>query len=187
MENESPQHIIETKHLQLVACAPNHYAALLRDKQELGALLKITVPDNWPIFPESVSPQVYEFIRKNLSQMEWGFYLFIHRQDRVLIGEGGFKGKPDAEGIVEIGYALIPEYRGRGLATEAARAFTRHAFSHPEVNTVQAHTLPDGKESIRVLEKLGMKLVGTFHDPDDGDVLRWRVHRNADFGLRTAD
>jgi RimJ/RimL family protein N-acetyltransferase len=79
--------------------------------------------------------------------------------------------------MVELGYALIPEYRGRGLATEAARGLARYAFSHPQVQTVQAHTLPDGKESIRVLEKLGMKLVGTFHDPEDGDVLRWRVER----------
>jgi RimJ/RimL family protein N-acetyltransferase len=177
MKNALPKYIIETEHLQLMACAPEHYAALLRDKQELGALLKIKVPDTWPVFPESVSPQVYEFIRTHLSEMEWGFYLFIHRQDRVLVGEGGFKGKPDEEGMVEIGYAFVPEYRGRGLATEAARAFTHHAFSKPEVKTVQAHTLPDGKESIRVLEKLGMKLIGTFHDPEDGDVLRWGVER----------
>lgn len=177
MKNESPQHIIETENFQLIACAPEHYEALLRDKQELGALLNIRVPDTWPVFPESVSPHLYEFIRKNLSQIEWGFYLFIHRQDRVLIGEGGFKGKPDEEGVVEIGYAIIPEYRQRGLATQAARALTRHAFSHTHVQTVQAHTLPRGTESIKVLEKLGMKLVGTFHDPEDGDVLRWRVER----------
>ena len=177
MKDESPKHIIETENLQLVACAPEHYEALLRDKQDLGSLLNIKVPDTWPVFPESVSPQLYEFIRNNLSQMEWGFYLFIHRQDRVLIGEGGFKGKPDEEGMVELGYALIPEYRRRGFATEAARGLARYAFSHPQIQIVQAHTLPDGKESIRVLEKLGMKLVGTFHDPEDGDVLRWRVER----------
>ncbi len=177
MENESPAHIIETENLQLIACQPEHYEALLRDKQELGALLNITVPDSWPVFPESVSPRLYEFIRKNLSQIEWGFYLFIHRQDRVLIGEGGFKGKPDEEGMVELGYALIPEYRRRGLATQAARGLARYAFSHPEVRIVQAHTLLDGTESIRVLEKLDMKLIGTFNDSEDGDVLRWRVER----------
>jgi len=177
MENESPKYIIETENLQLIACAPEHYEALLRDKQELSRLLNVRVPDNWPVFSESVSPQVYEFIRKNLAQLEWGFYLFIHRKDRVLIGEGGFKGQPNEEGVVEIGYALVPEYRRRGLATEAARAFTRHAFSYPQVQIVQAHTLPHGEESINVLKKLGMKLIGTFNDPEDGNVLRWRLER----------
>jgi RimJ/RimL family protein N-acetyltransferase len=177
MENDSPKHIIETENLQLIACEPEHFEALLRDRQELGALLNIQVSYSWPVFPESASPHVYAFIKKNLSQIQWGFYLFVHKQDRILIGEGGFKGKPDEEGIVELGYALIPEYRRRGLATQAAHGLARYAFSHPEVRIVQAHTLPDGAESINVLKKLGMKLIGTFHDPEDGDVLRWRVER----------
>ena len=46
-----------------------------------------------------------------------------------------------------------------------------------EVTIVQAHTLLDGTASIRVLEKLGMKLVGTAHDPDEGEVLQWRMER----------
>jgi RimJ/RimL family protein N-acetyltransferase len=81
--------------------------------------------------------------------------------------------------VIEIGYAIIPEYRRRGLATEAARGLTRYAFSHPEVNLVQAHTLPDGRASINVLKKLGMKFMGAvIDDPEDGEVFLWRVKRN---------
>lgn len=178
MRPESPKHIIETENLQLIACDMPHFEAMRRDTGELGSMLNITVPDNWPVFPDSIG-HISDYHLKNPAPPEWGFYLFVHRQDRLLIGEGGFKGKPDAEGMVELGYALIPEYRRRGLATEAARALARYAFSHPEVKTVQAHTLPDGAESIKVLKKLGMKLVGTFHDPEDGDVLRWRMEREA--------
>ena len=35
----------------------------------------------------------------------------------VLVASGGFKGPPQA-GAVEIGYAVLPQYQGRGYATE---------------------------------------------------------------------
>lgn len=168
--------IIETPHLQLIPAGAAHFEVVLRNKKELEPLLGVTVPDNWPTFPDSM-PQGYEMLKADPASPNWGFYLFVHTGDRVLIGEGGFKGRPDEEGVVEIGYALVPEYRRRGFATEAARGLTRYAFSHPEVNIVQAHTLKDGMASINVLKKLGMKFIGTAHDPDEGEVLRWRVER----------
>jgi ribosomal-protein-alanine N-acetyltransferase len=73
---------------------------------------------------------------------------------------------------MEIGYAIVPEYRGRGIATEAAGGLVGWAFSHPEVTAVKAETLPDGHASIRVLEKLGMKFAGATEK-----VLRWRLDR----------
>lgn len=176
MSNQSNKHSIVTARLQLVPCEAIHYEAILRDKKELEPLLSVSVPDSWPTFPESI-PHGYETLKRDPSALNWGFYLFIHTADRTLVGEGGFKGRPDNEGIVEIGYALVPEYRQRGLATEAARGLTAYAFSHPEVNIVQAHTLPTGDASINVLKKLGMKFVGAFNDPEDGEVLRWRVER----------
>jgi RimJ/RimL family protein N-acetyltransferase len=176
MNNQSCEHIIETDNLQLILCEAAHYEALLRDKKELEQLLNLKVFDAWPEFPESI-PYAYNYFKTNPSSVRWGMYLFAHARDRALIGNGGFKGAPDAEGIVEIGYAIVPEYRRRGLATEAAHGLTRYAFSHPEVRIVQAHTLKDGTASIRVLNKLGMKFVGTAHDPDEGEVLQWRVER----------
>jgi [ribosomal protein S5]-alanine N-acetyltransferase len=168
--------MIETANLQLVPCELSHIEVIMRDKKELGPILNIAIPDAWPEFPESI-PHVYQALKADPSSPEWGYHIFIHTRDRMLVGEGGFKGKPDEEGMVEIGYAIIPEYRRRGLAFEAARALTRHAFSHPEVNVVQAHTLPDGTASIGVLKKLGMKFVSTVQDPEDGEVLRWRIER----------
>ena len=176
MNNEPKEQIIETVNLHLIPCRLEHVEAIMRDKKELAEMLHVTVPDDWLTFPESMQ-YVYEHLKADPSALNWGFRLFVHARDRVLIGEGGFKGRPDAEGVVEIGYALVPEYRGRGLAVEAARGLASYAFSHMEVKIVQAHTLKDGTASINVLKKLGMKLVGTANDPDEGEVLRWRVER----------
>jgi RimJ/RimL family protein N-acetyltransferase len=176
MNNESNPRAIETANLLLIPCQLAHVEAIMRDKKELARMLNLTVPDNWLTFPESMH-YVYEHLKADPSALNWGFRLFVHARDRVLIGEGGFKGKPDEEGVVEIGYALVPEYRGRGLAAEAARGLASYAFSNPEVKIVQAHTLKDGTASINVLKKLGMSFVGTADDPDEGEVLRWRVER----------
>lgn len=176
MRRESPNHFIETPSLRLVPCEMAHVEAVRRDRRELEQLLNVRLHPHWPVFPETIG-YVHEALKRDPASYQWGFYFFVHAQDGALIGEGGFKGAPDAEGVVEIGYAIVPEYRRRGLAYEAARGLTDFAFLHPEVKVVQAHTLKDGTASIRVLEKLGMKLVGTAQDPDEGEVLRWRVER----------
>jgi [ribosomal protein S5]-alanine N-acetyltransferase len=163
--------MIVTKNLLLLPCELSHAKAILKDKKDLEPLLAVSVPDTWPVFPQAM-PYVYERLKSDPSSVGWWTYLFIHARDRVLVGEGGLKGKPDESNTVEIGYAIIPEYRGRGLATEAAEGLVGWAFSQPEVSAVVAETLPDGHHSIRVLEKLGMKLVGAV----DG-VLRWRLDR----------
>jgi len=182
MNNQPNNQIIETLNLQLIPCDATHFEAILRNKKELEPMLNVTVPDKWPTFPESM-PHGYEILKSDPASFNWGFHFFVHAGERVLIGEGGFKGKPDEEGVVEIGYALVPEYRQRGFATEAARGLTDYAFSHPEVAIVQAHTLIDGSASINVLKKLGMKFIGSAQDPDEGEVWCWRVERKDYFDL----
>jgi RimJ/RimL family protein N-acetyltransferase len=163
--------MIETENLQLIPCGPSHLATVLEDKKGLEPLLGVSVPDGWPVFPGAI-PHIYEELGSGPSAVGWWNYLFVHTADRTLAGDGGFKGPPDESNEVEIGYALVPEYRGRGLATESARGLVGWAFSHPEVAAVRAEALPDGQASIRVLEKLGMTFAGATNR-----VLRWRLER----------
>lgn len=163
--------MIATRNLRLIPCGPSHLAAVIEDKKGLEPLLGVTVPDEWPVYPGAI-PRIHEKLEADPSAAGWWSYLFVNAGDGTLVGDGGFKGRPDGSGEVEIGYALVPEYRGRGLATEAARGLVAWAFSHPEVAAVRAETLPDGHGSIRVLEKLGMRFAGAA----DG-VLRWRLGR----------
>lgn len=71
------------------------------------------------------------------------------------------------------------KYRQRGLATEAARGLTGWAFSHPSVSAVMAELLPDGHGLTRVLEKLGMRILGATDE-----VLRWRYDLKEEGGAR---
>ena len=163
--------MIKTANLELISCTLEHFEAALRDKQELAPMLEVNVPNSWPEFPDSIQ-QGYEFLRDHPSALNWWMYLFVHQRDRVLVGAGGFVGRPDAAGIVEIGYSVVPEYRRRGLASEAARGLTDYAFAHAEVFEVRAQTLPDGVASIRILKKLGMREIAR-----DEEVVSWAVRR----------
>jgi ribosomal-protein-alanine N-acetyltransferase len=142
-------------------------------------MLRVTLADNWLGFAdaEQAMQPSYEYLKSHPSVLGWWTYLFIHTADLTLIGVGGFKGEPDAEGVVEIGYAIAPAYRGRGLATESARGMIEYAFSHSEVSRVDAHTLPERNVSTRVLKRVGMSYLGVVNDPEDGAVWQWSLRR----------
>ena len=148
-------------------------AALAR---HLGA----PVADGWMEFPEA-----FAYWRDRLAAdpglAAWGLYgFFLRDEGGVLVGGGGFKGRPDADGVVEIGYGIAPAFRRRGLAREGAAALVALAFAHPEVRAVRAHTLPTPNASNRLLTGLGFAFEGiAIEDPDDGPVWRWSLARPA--------
>lgn len=170
---------IKTKNLILVACDLKHFEAILQDRHKLELLLDIVVPENWTEFPEAIK-YAYEYLKANPSACGWWTYLFVHCQDRVLIGLGGFKGQANESGVVEIGYEIIPDYRNRGLATEAARGLIDYAFSHSQIKFIDAQTLPEANASTRVLEKIGLRYMETVQDRQHGAIWHWRLAREDD-------
>ena len=77
--------------------------------------------------------------------------------DGVVVGSIGFFGPPSdaADGApeAEVGYGLVEEARGTGLATEALTAMLGAAEAAGV--RVRASVLPDNAASIRVLAKCG--------------------------------
>jgi RimJ/RimL family protein N-acetyltransferase len=64
---------------------------------------------------------------------------------------------------VELGYRLRRRFWGQGLATEGSRALVEYAFDRQDVAKVYAETMAVNTASRRVLEKVGLHLVRTFH------------------------
>ncbi len=168
--------MIKTERLDLIPCRIEHFEAFERNENELAQMLDVELADGWLVFPEVIGYS-REFLKNNPDAANWWMYFFIDRADRRLIGNGGFKGKPDETGTVEIGYAVAPAHRGKGLATETARGLIDFALAHSQVNAVQAHTLAEENESVSVLLKIGMTFVKELNDPEDGDIWQWRLNR----------
>jgi ribosomal-protein-alanine N-acetyltransferase len=173
--------VIETANLRLIPCELKHFEAILKDQEQLEQMLGVVGFENWFDFPGVASIEtmrfLYEHLKANPDTLGWWTYLLINAKDNVLVGTGGYKGKADESGMVEIGYAIVPAYRGRGLATEAAQGFVDHAFSHAHIKRVGAHTLAERNASTRVLEKVGMKRVGTVPDPHHGEIWHWSLSK----------
>ncbi|HBE69400.1 MAG TPA: hypothetical protein DDW52_14740 [Planctomycetaceae bacterium] len=133
-----------------------------------------------PAEREHVSPEWLEQFLNAKESDPWihGFAI-VHREDSTEIGQCGFKGPPDEDGVVEIAYMVHPDQQGQGYATEAALALVQFAFSNDEVCIVRAHTLPEINASMRVLTKCGFQSVGMVNDPEDGTVERWETLRES--------
>lgn len=74
---------------------------------------------------------------------------------------------PDGEGYTapDIGFAIHPDFNGKGYATEAARALIEYVRGRPElgVSAVLGFCDIDNATSKRVMEKAGLKEVGVRH------------------------
>jgi len=82
---------------------------------------------------------------------------------------GGTLHHLDAErGIIEIGYWLYPQARGRGIATKVARALAEYAFTIG-VQRVTAYVTVGNRESERVLERAGFTREGVLRSMPKSD------------------
>ena len=64
--------------------------------------------------------------------------------------------------LLEIGYVLVPNERGKGYCTEAVRILVDYLFLSKDTIRIQAQTATRNLSSQKVLEKVGFKKEGTL-------------------------
>ena len=165
---------LTSKRLRFINSTPVILQKILQGNAELAEYLEVMVPDHWTEFGESPFAYVLEKLEEDPASQPWWSWLPILRDENKLIGNCGYKGPPQ-NGSVEIGYEVIPAYRGIGLATEIAACLVDNAFNFPEINLIIAHTLPEENASCKVLKKCGFVFDKEIFDPEDGLVWRWRL------------
>ena len=78
---------------------------------------------------------------------------------------------------VEIGWRLLTAARGRGYATEAARAVLEHGLGRLALPRVVADIRPENAASLRVAEKIGMRRIGAA--PGGAGLIRYEARSAA--------
>ncbi len=109
----------------------------------------------------------------------YGFWAAMEKSSGRFVGWFHFRpakaAQPDE---VELGYRLHRSVWGKGYATEGSRALIHKGFAELGVRRVVAFTMVVHVASRRVMEKAGLRLVRTFHQPwpdyiegeEEGDV-----------------
>ena len=110
----------------------------------------------------------YDQLKQSPESAPWLVRAVVVPESGAVIGHAGFHGPPDATGTVEVGYTVVPDWRGHGLAQRILASLVAEATASPEVSVVRASIRPDNLPSLAVVRKAGMKHVGEQWDDVDG-------------------
>jgi len=135
------------------------------EDSDLQNLVKLdTDPEVRAFFPDGVStPELLrqKITRSRASFLEKGFGEFSMTELKTnrFIGRAGFAALEDGE--VEVGYLLLKEYWGQGLASEALVALLDWAGKSLSVPRILAYAPVDHRASLAVMRKAGMRYLKT--------------------------
>jgi len=136
--------ILETERLELVPFTLDLIKLLVTDRDAFATHLKVQLPADWPPdYLMRLYHKAAEAVEQNPATVDWGGYLAILKQGRLVIGYPGLKGPPDWFGSVEVGYSVVPSWQRQGLAPEAVGALIEWVFSQPGVKQVRAECHED--------------------------------------------
>lgn len=169
--------MLRTARLDLVATSLAHLEAELaaadgRSPHPLETLLGVRVPASWP--PGMYDLDAIRFFRdqraaRGAAADGWyGWYVISRAQDErpaELVAAAGYFGPPE-DGMVEIGYSVVPERRGEGIATELIVALSDRALADAAVVCVVAHTDASNIASRAALVRAGFVHTGAGPTPD---------------------
>jgi len=107
----------------------------------------------------------------------YGRWAVIYKPDNKLIGFAGLKYLPELD-ETDIGYRFLPEYWGKGIASEAAREVLQYGFETLQLKRVIGIAAPENIGSWKVLEKIGL----TFyqHESYDGSKKKYNWYQISD-------
>lgn len=158
---------MRTERLDLRPLPAAAAAGLPADRETAAALLGAELPPSWPqadlldVLPMQAAADP--------AGERYGIWVMVERATGSVVGDIGFMGRP-TDGVVEIGFSVVPERRRLGFGSEAATALVDWGLGEPGVEHVVARCDSDNQASIGVLERSGFVRTGEA----DG-VIRWRA------------
>lgn len=153
--------ILTTERLRLEPIADHHFDGL----QAMNRLLEVMrYISGEPETPEQTLTMI-DVVKERWARHGFSWWAFIERtggnERGRLVGAGciQYLGR-DPANPHEIGWRLVPERWGQGLASEAARAMAGWAFDTLEAPELCAVCLPENTGSAQVMRRIGMRYRG---------------------------
>ena len=129
---------------------------------DIRSIVDISVYDG--LFAENVTQasRILERINadiRNGKSIHWGIYL---KETHAIVGTCGFY-RGFAGNIGEIGYLLLPSFRGRGIMAEAVELMLAFGFDRLRLASIIAYVHPKNRSSIAVLQRAGFHRVNSLN------------------------
>ena len=156
--------------VRLVHLPPEALAALA--ESDLPAATALT---GLPLTPYAVSEERLGVWRRRATQvvetpedLPWVTGVLVDDDTGAVVGAAGFHAAPDADGMVEVGYGIDPEFRRRGYARAALLLMVERARSDPSAHVFRVTVSPDNAPSLGLVAQLPFVEVGEQWDDEDG-------------------
>ena len=128
-----------------------------------------------PVTNKQESAKMIENIINQYEKNETGRLAVIEIESNQFIGWSGIKLLTEEvngfKNVYELGYRFLPEFWGKGYATESAIASLDLGFNQLNTDKIYAYADVGNESSNRILTKLGFENKGTFLDK--GDICNW--------------
>jgi RimJ/RimL family protein N-acetyltransferase len=105
-------------------------------------------------------------VKKDPEFAEIGLVLAI--ADGEIVGSAGFHDYPDENGIIEIGFGIVPEKQRQGYGLELLHGMWHEIAKRADVKVLRYTVSPDNEASMHIIKKLGFEQVGEQIDEEDG-------------------
>lgn len=119
---------------------------------------------------EDAEKYIQERMLPQYERLGFGNFTVIRKSDGMKMGSCGIYDRIGIEGL-DIGFAFLPEFEGKGYGFEAAMAVKDAAFTQFGLKHLGAITTSDNVSSQKLLEKIGLKFSKNIQLPGDDEVL----------------
>ena len=102
----------------------------------------------------------------------YGNYLMTRKEDHVNLGCVSLYNRADVDGV-DIGFALLPQFFGKGYAYEGAKALVNCAQHEFGLCSICAFTANDNLPSQKLIMKLGLEFEKMIEFGDDKEELQY--------------
>jgi RimJ/RimL family protein N-acetyltransferase len=154
--------VIETERLRLRAHQSDDFADCVAMWSD-PAVVRYTIGDPSP--PQRTWIRILAYLG-HWALLGYGYWAVEEKTSGRYIGELGFADfkrdiVPSIDGMPELGWALVPQFHGKGYATEALSAAVAWGDSHFSQRRTVCIIHRDNHRSFRVAEKLGYKAIAS--------------------------
>ncbi|MGH2595079.1 MAG: GNAT family N-acetyltransferase [Actinomycetota bacterium] len=131
--------------------------------------------------PDGVRAEIREMSGRSPGSPGGWVQLSVEKRDgNELVGDVGLSPAEDEPGVIKVGYTVAPAFQGLGYATEAIDALVAYAFDALGAEVVRAYASAENVASLRVAEKVGMRLIERIEHRDGDEVwhgVRYELRR----------